>query len=298
MNSEKMQRNFLLCLGVQKAGTTWLHDYLDGHTQADMGFTKEYHILDTLSPESGHTRLSDKQQRAIKLLERKNKDDVFSGSNYGFWKRFAFYLDMGTYYDYYTGLLQVDGVQLTGDMTPDNAVASADMLKDLKREFLRRNVGVKPVILLRDPVERCWSAVRMGKRTAIEGKNSKLQKGEGDEATLLRESYKSKGRTYRTRYEKIFSRIEQAFPQEQYFTGFYETLFTVEEIRRLCDFLKIDFQEPKFSKRVNVSEKTGDIPENLRREVALEYQATYQYCADRWGRDFILKVWPNAHFAL
>lgn len=296
MSSDKPVRNFLLCLGVQKAGTTWLHDYLDGHTQTDMGFTKEYHILDTLSPESGATRLFEKRERAIKLLER--KPDMFSGSNYGFWKRFAFYLDIETYYDYYTGLLQVDGVRLSGDMTPDNGLASVEMLQALQAGFLRRNIGVKPLILLRDPVERCWSAVRMGKRNAAAGKSSKPQKGDGDEATLLRQSYNSKGRSYRTRYEIIFSKIEQVFSRDEYFSSFYETLFTTEEIKRFCEFAQIDFEEPKFSKRLNVSEKASEISDDLRREVAQEFKATYYYCADRWGRELILNIWPNAHFVL
>ncbi|MFN7003519.1 MAG: sulfotransferase [Roseinatronobacter sp.] len=296
MSSDKKSRNFVLCLGVQKAGTTWLHDYLDGHPQTDMGFTKEYHILETVSPRSGTRRLTEKKERAIKLLQR--QEDPFTGANPGFWRRFSFYMDRESYYDYFTGLLQADGIFVTGDMTPDNSLATPEILQHLADGFARRKVNVKPVVLLRDPVERCWSAVRMGKKTALAGKSRRPEKGDGDDATLLRKSYKSKGRSHRTRYDELFNEIEKVFSRDAFYVGFYETLFTEEEIARLCNFLQVEYTPASFSKRVNVTEKTSDIPDDLRREVAEEYSAAYKYCADRWGRDFILGIWPNAHYVL
>ena len=39
---------FLLGLGAQKAGTSWLHAQLNRRRDADFGFLKEYHIHDAL----------------------------------------------------------------------------------------------------------------------------------------------------------------------------------------------------------------------------------------------------------
>ena len=44
-NSKKV---FLLGVGCQKGGTTWLHGQLAKHPEVDLGFTKEYHIFDAL----------------------------------------------------------------------------------------------------------------------------------------------------------------------------------------------------------------------------------------------------------
>lgn len=41
-------KTFLLGVGCQKDGTTWVHDYLSTHRKVDMGFEKEYHIIDAL----------------------------------------------------------------------------------------------------------------------------------------------------------------------------------------------------------------------------------------------------------
>ena len=40
---------FLLGVGAQKAGTSWLHQQLHQRSDADFGFLKEYHIHDALT---------------------------------------------------------------------------------------------------------------------------------------------------------------------------------------------------------------------------------------------------------
>ena len=44
-------KTFLLGVGAQKAGTSWLHDQLNRRHDADFGFLKEYHIFDALELE-------------------------------------------------------------------------------------------------------------------------------------------------------------------------------------------------------------------------------------------------------
>lgn len=46
--TEAAGKTFLLGVGAQKAGTTWLYDYLNDHPQTDMGLYKEYHLFDNL----------------------------------------------------------------------------------------------------------------------------------------------------------------------------------------------------------------------------------------------------------
>ncbi len=40
---------FLLGVGAQKAGTSWLHQQLHSRPDANFGFCKEYHIHDVLT---------------------------------------------------------------------------------------------------------------------------------------------------------------------------------------------------------------------------------------------------------
>ena len=50
---------FLLGIGAQKAGTTWLHAQLNRRRDADFGFLKEYHVHDALTlPAAGFSNLA------------------------------------------------------------------------------------------------------------------------------------------------------------------------------------------------------------------------------------------------
>ena len=46
MNKNIAKPLFVLGVGSQKAGTSWLHKQLDNNKNFNMGFTKEYHIWD------------------------------------------------------------------------------------------------------------------------------------------------------------------------------------------------------------------------------------------------------------
>jgi hypothetical protein len=48
---------FVLGLGAQQAGTTWVWKYLSQMNGADFGFAKEYHVFDTIHlPECSYFR--------------------------------------------------------------------------------------------------------------------------------------------------------------------------------------------------------------------------------------------------
>ena len=62
---EMTERNgtFVLGLGAQKAGSSWLHAQLNHRRDAEFGFLKEYHIHDALTlPEAG---FSNRRQRSL-----------------------------------------------------------------------------------------------------------------------------------------------------------------------------------------------------------------------------------------
>jgi hypothetical protein len=43
-----MTKTFILGVGAQKGGTTWLHRQLNKNKNIDLGFRKEYHIFDAI----------------------------------------------------------------------------------------------------------------------------------------------------------------------------------------------------------------------------------------------------------
>ena len=43
-----MQKTFILGVGSQKGGTTWLHRQLTSNATVDLGHKKEYHVFDSI----------------------------------------------------------------------------------------------------------------------------------------------------------------------------------------------------------------------------------------------------------
>lgn len=275
---------FVLGLGAQKAGTTWLHDYLSGMEGADFGFQKEYHILDARHlPDCAAFH----QSRAARARELLAAEPCDFKANPTLWREIAFEADTRLYYDYFASLLSHgQSVRLTGDISPSYSGLPPEVLADLREAFAVRGVRVAAVFLMRDPVERCWSAVRMARR--------RRGRTEGDEAGDVLRYARSSLAEIRTRYDRTLEAIDAVFPPEDCFLGFYETIFTEAELKRLCGVLGMPFRKPDFGRRFNGSAKQAAIDPATRAAIAQCFGPVYSAMIARFGADLIASIWPSA----
>lgn len=259
---------FLLGVGCQKGGTAWLHRYLEASPQCDPGFRKEYHLWDALDLPSGRL--------ARERIEKQGGP------------RAEFLLDSEKYFDYFTGLLAAPGTRLTADITPGYAALPVERLVMIRAGFEAR--GARPVAayLLRDPVERIWSAARMDMRRRGEDAPE-------DPETRVSHMYKHPMYADRTRYDVTMDALEAAFSREAVFYGFYERLFSAETLAPLCDFLGIDFHEPDTGRQVNVSPKSegATLPEETRRTIARHFAPVYDAVQRRFPELDLAELWPS-----
>lgn len=264
-----MAGTFLLGVGCQKGGTAWLHRYLEASPQCDPGFRKEYHVWDALDLASGRL--------ARERIEKQGG------------QRAAFLVDPAAYFDYFAGLLAAPGTRLTADITPGYAALPVERLAMIRAGFEER--GVRPVAayLLRDPVERIWSAARMDMRR-------RGDQAPEDPETRVGHMYKHPMYADRTRYDLTMDALEAAFPREAVFYGFYERLFTAETLAPLCALLGIDFHEPDPGRQVNVSPKSegAALSEETRRTVARHFAPVYEAVQRRFPDLDLAALWPSA----
>jgi hypothetical protein len=257
---------FLLGVGCQKGGTAWLHRYLEASPQCDPGFRKEYHVWDALDLASGRL--------ARERIESRGGE------------RAGFLHDPERYFDYFAGLLDRNGIRLTADITPGYAGLAVDRLAMIRAGFEAR--GVRPVTayLLRDPVERIWSAARMDmQRRGADAPE--------DPETRVGHMYMHPMYADRTRYDLTMAALEEAFPRERVFYGLYERLFSAETLRPLCDLLGIDFHEPDVGRQVNVSPKSAELPEETRRTIARHFAPVYDAVQRRFPDLDLAALWPS-----
>lgn len=116
---------FLLNVGAEKAGTTWLYQYFDSHREfANIG--KELNAIqrDDLTPTHD-------------LVARGFKHDV------------------NDYFNYFMRLNKV-----SGDFTHYEG-STENIFRIIKEGFELRGIEVVPLYIMREPVSRAWSAYKM-----------------------------------------------------------------------------------------------------------------------------------------
>lgn len=271
---------FLLGVGAQKAGTTWLHDYLAAAPEADFGFAKEYHVFDALTlPDCVNFR-----KRIARQTIRSLKKPAETWMAQGKVRRAAFLADPEMYFDYFARLLQQDGIRLTGDITPTYAGLSEETLTRIRDGFAARGITVRPVFLMRDPVERLQSMVRMSFR------DRKIRPSYEQETRMMRRKLATPGEQLRSDYAHTIRMLDTVFGTEAFYE-FYERLFADASIRRLCDHLGIAWRTADFGTRKNVSRTENDLTPEDRQVFAHRYRKVYGFCGQRFGQGLIDMVW-------
>ena len=186
------------------------------------------------------------------------------------------------YFDYFNDLLSCTTKStrlFSGDFTPESCVLPREDLILIKKQLEARNIELKVIFLMRDPIERIWSATRMTKRQY------------GIDAKLI-DTYNGRFVEFLTRYEHIIPKIKSIFDKDSLFIGSYETLFQQKTIDQLIDFLQILPIKPDFKLRINASPNEL-IPYQDRDKVSEYYSDTYNYIkklSQSRNYQFILKI--------
>lgn len=255
------KKTFLLGLGNQKCGTTWLHHYLNQSERFNGGLAKEYHVFDVLDyPE---------------LISRRRA---------GLWKRLAgskterLRFDMqhrpSRYFNYFKDLYR-GGVTLSADITPSYSGLGAERLSFIRDQFDRRGITAKAVILIRDPVSRVKSAVRFNMDRGNYGEG--ISRGLTFEQTLA-QYYPSEYCRMRTDYVAPITRALSVFGTENVYVGVYESMFEPDEIIRLSQFCGVEKRPEMASVKVNKTKSKAADNTALEGEIRRYYGKVYDYC--------------------
>ncbi len=291
-----MEKTFLLGVGAQKSGTTWVYRYLQGHPECALGRIKEMASLATLFDETGpldrqKAKLETLQKVSAKMALRMRLDKVTDESLTELSDKIqhvAADYDWSSYLQYYAGQFeQKPASKLTADLTPECGLMSEQALARAKNELEKAGYRVKVLFLMREPVERCYSALRMAYRRGLKAGRPMLEMPDVNFATDAIQPWVYE----RTRYEKILPKIESVFAPQDRYIAFFETFFNAQSVQNLCEFLGIAFVPINFGKRVNTSPRIVEPSAVEWSQVQTFYQETYKYCAAKFGADLISDLW-------
>jgi hypothetical protein len=281
-----VQKVFLLGLGAQKSGTSWLFDYLNQNPRSRFGLAKEYHVLDAHFVPffySFHEERVKKLEAA--LSSGTGEDDRALDRLRTF---IDFVEDIDGYFDHFAALAHgAEGAVLTGDLTPSHCALQSDAMRAVDRAFAERGIEVRAVQLVRDPVERIISMARMVIRNE-KGRPALLH----EEVALINEHVGSESVRIRSDYKSTREAASRVFG-DRFLHCFYEELFSETKLDELCAFLGIPYAAPDFGKFVNVSRTDNRLPEECRLRIFGSVADQYRYYTDEFGEDRIRSVWPG-----
>jgi len=278
-----------LGIGVQKAGTTWLHSMLSAHNEIWLPHVKELHYFDRKyeSPMSGditsgisshRTWLSHVQRRFRRVSLTKLRERVVSLGRQD-WAWEMQYM-LGRRDDrWYSELFEAGAGRIVGEITPAYSCLSATTIAHIHQLMPEARL----ILLLRDPVQRAWSHAKMDISRVTRDSRTRV-----DDSRYV-EHFNSAVSTMRGDYLGCINRWLSYFPAPQLFIGFFDEIHENPKhlLAAVCDFLGVNPPEQHFDahvrKKVNVGLQVK-IPTHLERLLALQYLDSVRTLADRFGR--------------
>lgn len=262
-----------LGIGAQKAGTTWLWENLREHPQLWLPVVKELHWFDVQYPSSVFPAGS-RPYRHRTGLSRYRPLLRYPALNNARWL-WQFYHSLHSDDDY-LALFNVQGEQLTGEITP--AYATLDV-KTVQHVHALLPDDCRIVLILREPVERLWSGLRMHCRKngtdwralSMDELNALAAKP----AHAVRSDY-----AYTLQNWSVFSDRLGVF--------FYENLCAApqEFLVSVLRFLNVDdaWKSPYLTKISNAGHEHLGVPDAFRAHWQQHYQATVDAVRKHVGR--------------
>lgn len=286
-------KTFLIGVGAAKAGTTWLNDYLREHPEVMVSPIKELHYFDCIfGGRAGFARrwperLSSLEKRAQKLskhpkikTDEKLKEtlDGLKGRVKAMEMRLDFFADSESSHENYIKYFKhfAKDEKVIGDITPAYGILPEEAFKAIKKMHSKRKI----IFIMRDPIERFYSQLRMTERQAKRKDGVKMKTAlERFVPVLNRE-----GRHERGNYKGTIERLEKNFKKNEIFYCYFEELFTEDTIKNLCEFLEISFVPGKYKTKSNPSPKDSSIPPAMLKEAKEKFMPQYEFCKAKFGR--------------
>lgn len=229
-----------LGIGAQKAGTTWLHKRLSQHRDVWVPPLKEIHYFDVVhsrrdtemtAMDVGRMEASLRQARRViegQLPDHEKLKRLYALSLTG----------LREHTDEWYGMLfsAAPADRLCGEITPEYALLPDEGIEHI----LRLNPDMKFILLMRDPIDRGWSAMRMMHDRAVEAG------GTADFNRMVNSADFARRADYVATVERYHAHTKPENLLLLYFEDIVERPHWLLE--QVCAFLGVDPENARFKK--------------------------------------------------
>lgn len=269
--------NFFVCVGAQKAGTTWLMKMLARHREVFVTPVKEIHYFDHTAGITDHLRDAKRRSRYRKyyqrLLTQWHRWGELSEQR-GWYRR---YMRKELDDAWYASLFERRGNHaIAGEATPEYAIIGVEGFRHLARLAPQARL----LYIMRNPVTRAWSQILHQCRA------NRLDAARMSAAELTAMADSPRFRALAD-YISTLDAMEAVFPKSRIWLGFYEDIHAGRgaALEEICSFLGVGFdssQFPGLGKRVNVSQSV-DMPDAVRAALRERYSDLAATLHERLG---------------
>lgn len=260
---------FLLGMGAQKCGTSWLAKQLKHHPDFLISPIKELHYWDRrFHPDFFRPQnLSDKIKKlANNDVKRLETDPIL--------ERFLMERHEAFYLSFFESRLK-DTHKAFGEFSPSYCILSEEELRYIRNFMPYRT---KALFSMRDPVARLWSQCKMEQLKA-HNRNKPY-----DALRAFRTAAENPKFYARSDYATTVQNMDAAFAPEDRHYVFFEELFSQSAVDEILDFLGISKRNFNFDDNPNEGLSIArPTPEEWQR-VARMFLPIYEFVRRRFGR--------------
>lgn len=265
-------KRFVIGIGAQKAGTTWLGRYFSTHPDIFMSPIKELHFFDLRAVPSFRPIQEEAFLQSLRKMASNVKHPRQIAERDPYYRGLVNYVErfeMKTTDDYLAFFnRRVGDERVFCEISPDYSVLRT---RDF-RQMHSLHPDTKLIFIMRDPAERYWSNLRF---------YQKIIKG-FDAGEKFEDGFSDMNFVAKSNYKHTLEALDEAVPEEDVLVLFYEDLFTRATIERICGFLDVPVRYPDFDKRVNESADIT-LSEDRKAMAVRRFAYVYDYVVKRYG---------------
>ena len=270
--------DFFVCIGAQKAGTTWLARTLQTHPDLFLTPVKEIHYFDHIRGITEHLSNRKRRSRYRKYHQRLWTQWHHFREHRSQWAWYRDYMRNPINDEWYASLFRHRGARrFAGEVTPEYAILGKEGFEHLKT--LAPEVRV--LFIMRNPVTRAWSQALHQCRSR--GLDATRQSPEAICALLDEPQFQQLGD-----YIATLDTMAAVFRPDQTLELFYEDIHKdrLAALEQVCRFIGISYSARLFDKagrRFNQSQEAA-LPETVRLRLRETYKPLAQAVRQRIGR--------------
>jgi hypothetical protein len=268
----------LICIGAQKAGTTWLHAMLSQHPGVFRGPMKEVHFFDSLYfPRHKKWAIRNARKSITKRIERHRQKAAKPNQKLIAWLESLNDSERMYTDEWYEQIFSGPGSKgrVTFEITPAYSMLPLEGITKVKALL-----GDVPIIyIIRDPLDRILSQIRMKASRKFGDKPISEMEWSG-----LCHDMQERGdyKTYIPRWLSVFPNKNVHFMQFKRISTEPESL--MREVEALVGLPPNNY---KHLRQKRLSSRRFDVPQSVTDSLSKHVEPQYEFLETHFGREFM-----------